>query len=210
MANYTIAAIESGKIAAQLKKELCQWEEAEQRYRDVLDLSMQMAGKFDELNELEKLIVIEAIVDANYNLAFACYVEEDYESAINRLTSEVAELVHMAKAKILLGLCYYKLGMAKRDVQTSVEAAKLLVLLEKEESQLYQEDIDSMDDNLLGEAYLCLAQNYRFGMGVEKSTEKAYLTIERGLKRIKGDLREMLEKEKARYRKTFFGGWEYR
>lgn len=207
MANYAIAAIESGKIAAQLKKELCQWEEAEQRYKNILDLATQALNKIDELDEDEKKAAFNVVDEAIYNLAFVRYVDHDYAAVINMLTSSAQEL---KKSKILLGLCYCKAGFELKDINLSKKAAELLITLEKQEEQLFQEEIDSMDDNLLAEAYFQLSNFYNYGIGVIKSTEKAYLTIERGLKRIKGDLREMLEKEKAHYRKTFFGGWEYR
>lgn len=207
MAKYILAAIETGIIAARLKKELCDWEEAEQRYKNILDLATQALNKIDELNEDEKKAAFNVVDEAIYNLAFVRYVDHDYAAVINMLTSSAQEL---QKSKILLGLCYCKAGFEMKDINLSKKAAELLITLEKQEEQLFQEEIDSMDDNLLAEAYFQLSNFYNYGIGVIKSTEKAYLTIERGLKRIKGDLREMLEKEKAHYRKTFFGGWEYR
>lgn len=207
MAKYILAAIETGIIAARLKKELCDWEEAEQRYKNILDLATQALNKIDELDEDEKKAAFNVVDEAIYNLAFVRYVDHDYAAVINMLTSSAQEL---QKSKILLGLCYCKAGFEMKDINLSKKAAELLITLEKQEEQLFQEEIDSMDDNLLAEAYFQLSNFYNYGIGVIKSTEKAYLTIERGLKRIKGDLREMLEKEKAHYRKTFFGGWEYR
>ena len=194
-------------VAARLKKELCKWDEAEQRYRDILNLAAQALNEIDELTDEEKEIAFNAVDDAFYNIAFAQYVDHNYAAVIDMLTSSSQGLL---KSKILLGLCYCKAGFETKDINLSKKAAELLITLEKNEEQLFQEGIDSMDDNLLAEAYFQLSNLYNYGIGVNKSTEKAYLTIERGLKNIKGDLIEMLKKEKARYRKTLFGGWEYR
>lgn len=207
MAKYILAAIETATIVARLKKEMCDWEEAELRYKNILDLATQVLNKIDELNEDEKKVAFNTVDDAIYNLAFVRYVDHDYAAVINMLTSSAQSL---RKSQILLGLCYCKVGFETKDINLSKKAAELLVTLETQEEQLFQEGIDSMDDNLLAEAYFQLSNFYNYGIGVSKSTEKAYLTIERGLKNIKGDLREMLEKEKSHYKKTFFGGWEYR
>lgn len=207
MANYTIAAIETTRIVAKLKKELGNWEEAEQRYKEMLNLANQALNNMEELSDEERQIAFAAADEAVYNIAFARYVEKDYATATSLLTSSELDLL---KSEILLGLCFCQKSFQTREIKFSIEAAPHLLVLENCQGQLAKEEIDSMDDHLLAEGYFQLSLLYRFGFGVDKSLQKAYQTLESGLKNIEGERRATLEQEMSHYKKTLFGNWEYR
>jgi len=208
MANYTVAAIVSAKIVARLKKELCEWEEAEQRYREIVGLASEALDQKEELSEEEQGEVFAAFDDAIYNIAFARYVDGDYSGAIDLLASTEIDLL---KSNVLLGTLYHRLAGDGKGVEYFVKSAPLLRVLEQQEELVWQEDVDSMDDMMLGAGYLHLSVLYRFGFGVSKDLQHAHEVLQRGLQKVKDEgRRELLAQEMSRYKKGFFGGWEYR
>lgn len=205
---YAIAAIQSGKISAKLKKELFEWEEAEQRYKEIVEQVNKVFEIEEDLSDEERAELFSAFDDAIYNIAFARYVDEDYSGAIDLLTSAKPDLL---KAKILLGTLLNRLASKGHGVDYFVKSAPLLGILEQQEEQVWQEDIDSMDDMMLGGAYLFLSMLYRYGFGVKKDLHHAFEILQRGLQRVEDEgRRELLTQEMSHYKKGFFGGWEYR
>ena len=208
MADYTIAAIESARIVARLKKELCDWEEAEQKYREIVGLASGALENAEELSDEERDTVFQAFDDAIYNIAFARYVDGDYSGAIELLTSAESELL---KAKVLLGTLLQRLASKGHGVEYFAKSVPHLRVLEQQEEQVWQEDIDSMDDMMLGGGYIFLSMLYREGFGVGRDLQHAYEILERGARRVKDEDRQAaIKQEMSHYKKGFFGGWDYR
>lgn len=209
MSNYTLGAIEMGLIAANLKKELCEWDAAFQRYNDVLQLTSEAMDHLDDFNDEEKQKIFSSFDECIHSMAFAYYVDDELDEALSLLERGKPDLL---KSEVLQALCCWKLGIAQRRDDYMIKAFGLLEhALSQEESALWQENLDDMDAALMGTGYLYLADGYRIGIGGSKDLEKSYQTIEQALTRVRGeDQKNALLQVKSHYKRTFFGGWEFR